>query len=76
VPLDKDPNKGGTNADGSISETYCSFCFQNGEFTREGIALIKKMESLIQNAVMVMDMTELQAKAVADSFAEKFERWK
>jgi len=23
----------GTNADGTKTEKYCSFCFQNGEFT-------------------------------------------
>lgn len=30
-PMKKD-KKGGTNADGSISDTYCSMCYQNGSF--------------------------------------------
>ena len=76
VSLDKDPNKGGTNEDGSISDKYCSFCYQNGEFTKGGIALIKKMESLVQNAVTVMGMTEIQAKEVADNYCATFVRWK
>ncbi len=33
MPLDKDPQGGGTNADGSKTEKYCSYCYQNGEFT-------------------------------------------
>ena len=36
MPLKKDPAQGGTNADGSKNELYCSYCFQNGEFTYKG----------------------------------------
>jgi hypothetical protein len=32
MPMNKDPNGGGTNADGSKNNKYCSYCFQNGEF--------------------------------------------
>ncbi len=32
MPLNKDPKKGGMNADGSLSTTYCSLCYENGEF--------------------------------------------
>lgn len=36
MPLTQDPQGGGTNADGSISDLYCSFCFQKGAFTFSG----------------------------------------
>ena len=36
MPLKKDPNGGGTNADGSKNEMYCSYCYQKGDFTYEG----------------------------------------
>ena len=36
MPMSKDPKGGGTNADGSINEKYCSYCFENGKFTYEG----------------------------------------
>ncbi len=36
MPMKKDPQAGGTNADGSINKTYCSYCYQNGKFTFEG----------------------------------------
>lgn len=33
MPMSKDPESGGTNTDGSKNLKYCSYCFQNGEFT-------------------------------------------
>lgn len=36
MPLKKDPNNGGTNADGSKSLKYCSYCYVNGDFTYKG----------------------------------------
>jgi hypothetical protein len=36
MPLDKDPQHGGTNSDGSLSSIYCSYCYQDGEFTWSG----------------------------------------
>ncbi len=36
MPLNKDPKGGGTNADGSISNLYCSYCYENGKFLYTG----------------------------------------
>ena len=36
MPLNKDPHGGGKNHDGSNSLKYCSYCYQDGEFTFEG----------------------------------------
>ncbi|WP_436415958.1 zinc ribbon domain-containing protein [Petrimonas sp.] len=33
MPMSKEPNGGGTNADGSINALYCSYCYQKGDFT-------------------------------------------
>ncbi len=32
MPLSKDAQGGGTNADGTRSTKYCSLCYENGEF--------------------------------------------
>ena len=32
MPLKKDPQTGGTNADGSKSTMYCSYCYDRGAF--------------------------------------------
>ena len=36
MPMKQDPQGGGTNADGSKNEKYCSYCYQNGDFTFHG----------------------------------------
>lgn len=32
MPLKMDPHDGGTNADGTHSTMYCSYCYENGAF--------------------------------------------
>lgn len=32
MPLSKDPQKGGTEKDGSKSKLYCSYCYKDGAF--------------------------------------------
>jgi hypothetical protein len=32
MPLKKDSKGGGTNADGTRSQLYCSYCYENGMF--------------------------------------------
>ena len=76
MPLDKDPNGGGTNLDGSKSGKYCSFCFQNGKFIDEGITLKEKIELNIQIAVSQMNMPESAAREMAERVLPSLERWK
>jgi len=76
MPLDKDPNKGGTNSDGSKSDKYCGFCFQNGKFTDEGITLKEKIEKNIQIAVSRLNIPENEARKMAENLLPNLERWK
>lgn len=55
MPLDKDPNKGGTNADKSTSDKFCSFCFKDGKFLDKGISLQEKIEK--DKSTIVRDYT-------------------
>ena len=36
MPLKRDEKGGGTNADGSKSKMYCSYCYEKGEFIYKG----------------------------------------
>ena len=36
MPLTKDVKGGGSNADGTLNTLYCSYCYQNGDFTYKG----------------------------------------
>jgi len=76
MPLDKDPNKGGTNADKSKSNKYCSFCYNDGKFTDEGISLGEKIEKNIQIATTRMNIPEKKAREMAENLLPKLERWK
>jgi hypothetical protein len=76
MPLDKDPNKGGTNSDGSKSEKYCSFCYTGGKFTDEGISLNEKIEKNIQIAVARLNIPESKAREMAESQLSNLDRWK
>jgi len=44
MPLSKDKNGGGTNADGSTSMEYCSNCYQNGAFVLPDITMQQMVE--------------------------------
>lgn len=36
MPMKKDPKGSGSNADGSKSDKYCSYCYENGAYTYTG----------------------------------------
>jgi hypothetical protein len=76
MPLENDPKGGGSNADKLRSEKYCSFCFENGKFTDEGISLHDKIEKNIKIAVSMMKMSEETARQTAESILPNLERWK
>jgi hypothetical protein len=37
LPWDKDPQGSGTNADGSKSDMYCSYCYKQGQFVNPNL---------------------------------------
>ena len=46
MPLRSDPQQGGSNADGSRSLTYCSYCYREGELVNPDMT-IDEMRKLI-----------------------------
>jgi len=44
MPLSKDPQRGGTEANGRKSLMYCSHCYQGGKFTLPGLTLAQMQE--------------------------------
>jgi hypothetical protein len=41
MPLSRDPQGGGTNADGGRSTEYCSHCFEKGRFTEPNLTAVE-----------------------------------
>ncbi len=44
MPLKKDPANGGTNADGSKSTEFCSYCYKDGAFCSPELDTPQKMQ--------------------------------
>lgn len=50
MPLAKDPGGGGTEQDGSKSETYCSLCYKDGKFVGEDCT-VQEMQDIVERAM-------------------------
>jgi hypothetical protein len=50
MPLAMDPGGGGTEKDGSKSETYCSLCYRNGEFIGKDFT-VQQMQDIVEAAM-------------------------
>lgn len=66
----------GTNSDGSKSEDYCKYCFENGTFTSNAT-----MEEMIELCVPHMasansGMSEDEARKMMQKFFPLLKRWK
>ena len=70
------PEMFGTNADGSKSEEYCTYCFQGGAFTEPDIS----MQEMINKCVTIMNqlkiMPEDQARDLMEKTIPLLKRWK
>jgi hypothetical protein len=47
MPMAKDPQGGGSEADGSKSVLYCSHCYENGAFTRPDVTADQMRDAVI-----------------------------
>ena len=48
MPLIKDKRGGGTEADGTRSKMYCSYCYDNGEFINPDMS-VDEMKELVKD---------------------------
>lgn len=74
MPLKKDPNGGGTNADGSKSNLFCSLYYQNGEFTQSDMT-VTEMQTLVTKQMAKMGFPKFLARFFTKGIP-KLERWK
>lgn len=74
MPLKKSPNGGGTNADGSTSNKYCSYCYANGAFTQPDWN-VKQMQAFVKNKMRSMGIPGLLAGIMTRGIP-RLERWK
>ena len=74
LPFSKDPQSGGTNADGSKSNMYCSYCYKEGKFVNPDLTAADMQayaaKKLQQYGIPAM-LANLMTKGIPD-----LERWK
>lgn len=75
MPLKRDPEHGGTNADGSKSTMYCSKCYQTGKFTKPEIDTPAKMQALVKAKLQEMGFPGFIAGWFTKNIPQ-LERWK
>lgn len=73
MPMSKDPQGGGTNADSSINLKYCSYCFQNGAFTYNGT--VHEFQELCRQKMIEKGYSRFLAWLFTRGM-NRLERWK
>ena len=73
MPLKKDSAGGGTNADGTKSNMYCSYCYQQGVFIRD--CTVGQMQEFCKNKLKEMHFPGFIAGLMTLNLP-KLERWK
>lgn len=65
----------GTEKDGSESEIYCKFCYQNGEFTSD-ITMEEMIDFCVPKTVEATGMSEEEARKMSENVFPQLLRWK
>lgn len=73
MPLAKDPQGGGTEANGGKSIMYCSRCYQNGKFTNPDMT-VEQMTDLVKGKMMEMKIPGFMAFFFTRNIP-KLKRW-
>ena len=74
MPMSQDPAGGGTNSDGSQNEQYCSYCYQNGEFTSAHIQTAQEMQVFCMKIMQEKGMSKFMSWLFTRGIP-KLERW-
>jgi hypothetical protein len=74
MPMDKDPGNGGTNSDGSETQKYCSYCYQQGRF-KDNFTKSSEMVSLVKGKLKEMGFGPLKRWFYTLNISQ-LERWK
>jgi hypothetical protein len=74
MPLKRDVQGGGTNADGSRSKIYCSKCYEGGAFTSPDITL-EEMKVVVKSKLKTLGFPGFLSGVFTRNIP-KLERWR
>lgn len=75
MPMNRDPGGGGTEADGSKTDKYCSLCYQDGAFTNPEVTTAKQMQDFCIVHMKQHGMPGLMAWVLTRPIP-RLERWR
>ena len=75
MPMDK-AELFGMNTDGTRSNEYCTYCFQNGKFTAPDITMQQMIDKCVGIMVQRNIMAEADARELMAGTIPNLERWK
>ena len=73
MPMRKDPQGGGTDADGSRNATYCSYCYQKGAFLFTGT--VQEFQEVCRKIMVEKGMSRFLAWLFTRGM-KRLQRWK
>lgn len=77
MPMDESGELNGTNANNSLNEDYCVYCYKNGIFTAPDATMEEMIEFCVPHMVSNNEgMTEEEARKSMFEFFPMLKRWK
>ena len=74
MPMNKDPDGGGSEADGTRSNRYCSHCYKDGNFAQPDIT-VDEMKQLVKEKMAEMKIPGFMGWFFTRGIP-KLERWR
>ncbi len=65
----------GTNADGTASDTYCKFCFEQGQFREPNLQLSEMIGRSSARMIDDQQMDQAEAEELAKTLIPTLSRW-
>ena len=75
MPMEK-PDLFGTNTDGTRSNEYCTYCFQNGKFTEPEMTMRQMIDKCVGIMAQRNIMAEKDARKLMAGTIPNLKRWK
>jgi hypothetical protein len=75
MPVDESSSNFGTEADGSSSSEFCTFCYQNGEFTNPHQTFDEMVASSVDFMASNLGFSAAEATELSNNVIRKLRRW-
>jgi Putative zinc ribbon domain len=75
MPLEESFGNFGTEADGSASTEFCTYCYQNGTFTNPDQTVDGMVASSVDFMTANLGYSEQEARELSERVIRKLRRW-